>query len=102
MSSPRLLAFLRCHLNIFAKNIFIEQPSETVRSLTESKKLLEEARDEMRENRERSQLRPKHTFSRLPGFFPRKAEMLAIERAMEGEPSFTVLFGASSVGKASL
>ena len=102
MSSPRSVAFLRCRLNIFAKNIYIEQPSETVRSLTESKKLLEEARDEMRENRERSQLRPKHTFSRLPGFFPRKAEMLAIERAMEGEPSFTVLFGASSVGKASL
>jgi len=75
------------------------QPAETVRSLTESKKLLEEARREINENRERAQLRTKHTFSRLPGFFPRKAEMLAIERAMEGEPSFTVLFGASSVGK---
>jgi len=85
----------------FAK-YFIQQPSETVRSLTESKKLLEEARTEMKESRERSQLRTKHTFSRLPGFFPRKAEMLAIERAMEGEPSFTILFGASSVGKASL
>lgn len=43
-----------------------------------------------------------HTFSKLPGFFPRKAEMLAIERALEGDPSFTVLFGASSVGKAGL
>jgi hypothetical protein len=102
VSSPKLVAFLRCHLNFLLKNIFIEQPSETVRSLTESKKLFEEAREEMRENKERSQLRPKHTFSRLPGFFPRKAEMLAVERAMEGEPSFTVLFGASSVGKASL
>ena len=103
MSSPSFIAkFTLSSEHFFAKNIFIEQPSETVRSLTESKKLLEEARDEMRENRERSQLRPKHTFSRLPGFFPRKAEMLAIERAMEGEPSFTVLFGASSVGKASL
>jgi len=56
----------------------------------------------MKESKERSQLRTKHTFSRLPGFFPRKAEILTIERAMEGEPSFTVLFGASSVGKASL
>jgi len=101
VSLPKLVAKFTLSSELFDKNIFIEQPSETVRSLTESKKLFEEARDEMRENKERSQLRPKHTFSRLPGFFPRKAEMLAIERAMEGEPSFTVLFGASSVGKAS-
>lgn len=78
------------------------QPAETVRSLTESKRLLEEARREIEENRERAQIRPKHTFSRLPGFFPRKAEMTAIERALAGEPSFTVIFGASSVGKVSL
>ncbi|KAF8186356.1 hypothetical protein BJ912DRAFT_852216 [Pholiota molesta] len=74
----------------------ITNPAETVRSLTESRKLLEEARQEINENRERSQIRTKHTFSRLPGFFPRKAEMTAIERALEGEPSFTILFGASS------
>lgn len=88
-------------LSIFAGSINkpLHQPAETVRSLTESRKLLEEARQEIKDNRERSQLRTKHTFSRLPGFFPRKAEMLAIERALEGEPSFTVLFGASSVGK---
>lgn len=75
------------------------QPAETVRSLTESKRQLEEARRELQESKERAQLRPKHAFARLPGFFPRKAEMQAIERALEGEPSFTVLFGASSVGK---
>ncbi|TFK31804.1 hypothetical protein BDQ12DRAFT_693507 [Crucibulum laeve] len=80
----------------------ITNPAETVRSLTESRRLLEEARREISENRERSQLRTKHTFSRLPGFFPRKAETVAIERALEGEPSFTVLFGASSVGKTAL
>ncbi|KAF8153053.1 hypothetical protein B0H34DRAFT_722079 [Crassisporium funariophilum] len=80
----------------------LTNPAETVRSLTESKRLLDEARREISENRERSQLRAKHTFSRLPGFFPRKAEMQAVERAMEGEPSFTVLFGASSVGKTAL
>ncbi|GLB39892.1 hypothetical protein LshimejAT787_0704020 [Lyophyllum shimeji] len=80
----------------------ITNPAETVRSLTESKRLLEEARRELAESRERSQLRPKHTFSRLPGFFPRKAETEAIERALEGEPSFTVLFGASSTGKTAL
>ncbi|PPQ77918.1 hypothetical protein CVT25_015393 [Psilocybe cyanescens] len=80
----------------------LTNPAETVRSLTESKRLLDEARREINENKERSQLRTKHTFSRLPGFFPRKLEMQAIERALEGEPSFTVLFGASSVGKTAL
>lgn len=73
-----------------------------MRSLTESKRLLDEARREINENRERAQIRTKHTFSRLPGFFPRRAEMRAIERALEGDPSFTVLFGASSVGKVRL
>ncbi|KAJ3984032.1 hypothetical protein F5890DRAFT_1554448 [Lentinula detonsa] len=80
----------------------LANPAETVRSLTESKRLLEEARQEINENRERSQIRPKHTFSRLPGFFARRAEARAIERALEGEPAFTVLFGASSVGKTAL
>lgn len=75
------------------------QPAETVRSLTESRRLLEEARMEIVEARERAQLRPAHTFSRLPGFFERPAELRAIQLILEGDPSFTVLFGASSVGK---
>ncbi|KAF9467176.1 hypothetical protein BDZ94DRAFT_1186225 [Collybia nuda] len=80
----------------------LTNPGETVRSLTESKRLLDEARREISENKERSQLRPKHTFSRLPGFFPRKAEIQTVERALEGDPSFTILFGASSTGKTAL
>lgn len=64
--------------------------------------MLDEARQEIQETRERSQIRPTHTFSRLPGFFPRRHEMQAIKRALEGEPSFTVLFGAPSVGKVRL
>lgn len=87
------------HIALRVTLIRSSQPAETVRSLTESKQLLEEARREIRENKERSQLRTKHTFSRLPGFVPRPAEVQAIERALEGEPSFTVVFGASSVGK---
>ena len=75
------------------------QPSETLRSLTESKKMLEETRRELADARERSQLTPTHTFSAFPGFYDRPAELKAISRALEGEPSFTVLFGASSVGK---
>lgn len=75
------------------------QPSETLRSLTESKRMLEETKKELAEARERAQLSPTHTFSSLPGFFDRPAELKAIERVLQGEPSFTVLFGASSVGK---
>lgn len=77
------------------------QPAETLRSLTESRRLLEEARQEMLDNRERAQLRPSHTFSALPGFHARQAELHAIELALEEEPCFTVLFGGSSVGKVS-
>jgi hypothetical protein len=75
------------------------QPAETLRSLTESKRLLEETRRELADARERAQLSPTHTFSPLPNFFDRPAEIKAIERALKGDPSFTVLFGASSVGK---
>ncbi|GBE83589.1 hypothetical protein SCP_0506440 [Sparassis crispa] len=80
----------------------LANPSETLRSLTDSKRMLEETKRELAEARERAQLTPTHTFSGLPGFFDRPAELKAIERALEGEPSFTILFGASSVGKTAL
>lgn len=56
----------------------------------------------MIENRERASLRPSHTFSRLPGFFARSTELKLLERTLDSEPAFTVLFGASSVGKTAL
>ncbi|KAJ7052793.1 hypothetical protein C8F01DRAFT_1169981 [Mycena amicta] len=80
----------------------LANPAETLRSLTESKRLLEDARREIEESKERSQLRVKHTFSRYPGFFPRPAELSILEQVLHGEPSFTVLFGSSSVGKTAL
>ncbi|KAI0050287.1 hypothetical protein FA95DRAFT_1555794 [Auriscalpium vulgare] len=80
----------------------VANPASTLRSLTESRRLLEETRREMAETRERAQLRPSHTFSRLPNFFPRPAELEAVGRVLEEEPCFTVLFGASSVGKTAL
>jgi len=80
----------------------VANPASTLRSLTESRQLLEDARREIAEARERAQLRPSHTFSRLPNFFPRPAELQAVGRALEEEPCFTVLFGASSVGKTAL
>ncbi|KAI1792392.1 hypothetical protein LXA43DRAFT_887601 [Ganoderma leucocontextum] len=80
----------------------LANPSETLRSLTESKRMLEETKRELEEARERAQLTPTHTFSALPGFFDRPAELKTIARALEGDPSFTVVFGASSVGKTAL
>ena len=56
----------------------------------------------MQESRERAQTRPPHTFSSLPGFFPRRAELRVVENSLEGIPSFTVVFGAPSVGKTAL
>ncbi|GAA93752.1 uncharacterized protein L969DRAFT_42294 [Mixia osmundae IAM 14324] len=80
----------------------LANPAETVRSLTESKKLLEEARNDMKEQQERAQIPPKHTFSPLPGFFERTNEIKAIERCLAKVPNFTVIFGSSSVGKTAL
>jgi hypothetical protein len=80
----------------------LSNPAEVVRNLTESKRLLEEARQDIKEMKERAQLPPKHTFAPLPGFFERKKEIQAIERALSGVPTFNVLFGASSVGKTAL
>lgn len=98
----------------------LANPNEVLRSLTESKKLLEEARQELREAQERAQsgslfcllarraanvvapVPTSHTFSPLPGFFERPNEIRAVERALGSVPAFTVLFGASSVGKTAL
>lgn len=82
----------------------LASPVETVRALTESKRQLAEARREVEEHRERERttFRPRHTLPRLPGFFPRKAEMQTLERTLGGDPAFTVVFGASSVGKTAL
>lgn len=78
------------------------QPGETLKSLTEARRSLEEARKEIKESRERAQIRTTHTFAPLPGFFSRPAELRAIRRILEGSPAFTVLSGASSVGKTAL
>ncbi|EJD01993.1 uncharacterized protein FOMMEDRAFT_109071 [Fomitiporia mediterranea MF3/22] len=82
----------------------LANPGETLRSLTEARRSLEEARTEIREARERSQLPTTHTFSPLPAsfFFPRPAELALLRKTFEGHPSFTILTGASSVGKTAL
>ncbi|BGP19629.1 hypothetical protein JCM10213_000086 [Rhodosporidiobolus nylandii] len=80
----------------------LTNPTEVLRNLADSKRLLEEARKELTEAREKSQIPAAHTFAPLPGFFDRPNEIKAIERALGSVPGFTVLFGASSVGKTAL
>lgn len=79
-------------------------PGQTLRSLTEAKTLLEQTRTELTEARERAQIKPTHTFSPLPPsiFFPRPTEVRAIENTLMGQPSWTVVFGASSTGKTAI
>ncbi|KAI0057315.1 hypothetical protein BV25DRAFT_1812636, partial [Artomyces pyxidatus] len=77
-------------------------PASAIRSVSETWHSWEEIRSWRVEIRQRAQLSPSHTFSRLPGFFPRPAEAQAVELALEEEPCFTVLFGGSSVGKTAL
>jgi hypothetical protein len=49
----------------------------------------------MRDAYEKAQIPAMHTFSRLPGYFPRPKEEEAITKILTGIPSFTVIFGAS-------
>ncbi|GAA5831328.1 hypothetical protein JCM5353_008558 [Sporobolomyces roseus] len=80
----------------------LSNPAETLRSLSDAKRQLEEMRQEVKDAKERSQIPTSHTFSPLPGFFDRPSEIKAIERALGAVPSFTILFGSSSVGKTAL
>ncbi|GAA5986311.1 hypothetical protein JCM5350_002977 [Sporobolomyces pararoseus] len=80
----------------------LSNPAETLRSLSDAKKQLEEMQQELKDAKERSQIPASHTFSPLPGFFDRPNEIKAIERALGSVPAFTVLFGSSSVGKTAL
>ncbi|KAJ3180821.1 hypothetical protein HDU85_003903 [Gaertneriomyces sp. JEL0708] len=80
----------------------LANPLQTLKQLDESRRMLEETRQHLRDSYERSIIPPLHTFSRVPGFFDRKRERKVITTVLESTPSFTVLFGASSVGKTAL
>ncbi|GAA6060163.1 hypothetical protein JCM10212_005164 [Sporobolomyces blumeae] len=80
----------------------ISNPGETLRSLADAKRSIEELQQEVKDAKERAQIPTSHTFSPLPGFFNRPNEIKAIERALGSVPGFSVLFGSSSVGKTAL
>ncbi len=80
----------------------IANPAEMLRQLNESREMLSKAREDIKFASEKKRLPPKHTFSKLPGFHGREREIKAIDRILAGNPSFNLIFGATSVGKTAL
>jgi hypothetical protein len=80
----------------------ITQPAETIKQLNESKELLQKARDDLKLRQEAKQIPRKHTFAKLPGFHGREREQRLLKRILKGNPAFSVIFGATSVGKTAL
>jgi hypothetical protein len=80
----------------------IANPAETLRQLNESREMLNKAREDMELAREARKIPKKHTFSKLPGFHGRKAEIALLRKVLEKDPKMTVIFGATSVGKTAL
>lgn len=80
----------------------IANPAETLRQLNESREMLNKAREDMELAREAKKIPKKHTFSRLPGFHGRKAEIALLRKVLDKDPKMTVIFGATSVGKTAL
>ncbi|KAF1977616.1 hypothetical protein BU23DRAFT_587583 [Bimuria novae-zelandiae CBS 107.79] len=77
-------------------------PAETLRQLNESRDMLRKAKEDIELTNEAKKIPPKHTFSKLPGFYGRKAEQTLLRRILLNTPKLTVVFGATSVGKTAL
>lgn len=81
----------------------IANPAETIRQLKESKDMLSKAKEEMALNNEAKRIPRKFTFSKLPGFHGRKAEIELLRKVLSSStPTMNVIFGATSVGKTAL
>lgn len=80
----------------------ISSPFETLQQLKDTKKMLEDVKEDFLEQYELSKIPRITTFEPLPGFFPRPRETRAIKLALTTQPSFMVIFGSSSVGKTAL
>ncbi|KZT53895.1 hypothetical protein CALCODRAFT_485985 [Calocera cornea HHB12733] len=77
-------------------------PGQTLQQLSDVRKELQNAKAEMDEAKERDRLPPVRTFVQAEGYFPRKKEEAVVRRILEGPPEFTVIFGATSVGKTAM
>jgi hypothetical protein len=80
----------------------LANPAETLRQLNDSKRMLEQAREEHKLREEAKRIPPKHTFAKLPGFYGRTKEQFILRKLLTNTPKMSVMFGATSVGKTAL
>lgn len=80
----------------------LASPFETYQQIKDTKKMLEDVKEDFMEQYELSKVPRINTFEPLPGFYPRPQETRAIRMALSTQPSFLVVFGGSSVGKTAL
>lgn len=80
----------------------LANPAETLRQLNDSKAMLEKAKEDHRLREEAKRIPPKHTFSKLPGFYGRNKEQILLRRILFNTPKMSVIFGVTSVGKTAL
>lgn len=80
----------------------LASPFDTIRQIKNTKKMLEDAKEEFMEQYELSKVPRVNTFQPFPDFYKRARETRAIQKALITQPSFLVVFGGSSVGKTAL
>lgn len=80
----------------------LASPFDTIRQIKNTKKMLEDAKEEFMEQYELSKVPRVNTFQPFPDFYTRARETRAIQKALITQPSFLVVFGGSSVGKTAL
>ena len=80
----------------------ISSPFETIQQIKDTKKMLEDVKEDFLEQYELSKVPRINTFEPLPGFYPRPRETRSIQMVLSTQPSFLVIFGGSSVGKTAL
>lgn len=80
----------------------ITAPFETIQQIKDTKKMIENMKEDFLEQYELSKVPRVNTFEPFPGFYPRLRETQVIKQTLATQPSFLVVFGGSSVGKTAL
>lgn len=80
----------------------ITAPFETIQQIKDTKKLIENMKEDFLDQYELSKVPRVNTFEPFPGFFPRPRETQMLKQVLATQPSFIVVFGGSSVGKTAL
>lgn len=80
----------------------LASPFETIQQIKDTKKMLEDVKEDFMEQYELSKVPRVNTFEPLSGFYPRPRETEAIKKSLNTQPAFMIIFGSSSVGKTAL